>query len=327
MSLFSGIKKPRIPDSFFSSNSLERSNYFESDMADGKLFSPSIHRRYLPVQYLGMVAHNHLLTASPRRFTWLIRRWLAQEVTNIYRMDGWEREIRASFLGKKILTYLLNQDNIDKYLQKGRNLGCRGAFEWVYLVPESWIKENFFELYNAYLAEGCYYTITSLNAFGKLSNGTELNAVTSKGERVSLSLSSDVVYSKEIFSVIKVLKTDKVFRDSLSKDCLGKLKLFYVKNSYDKDYYSYGMLGRFLKNEEGALEKFYNLYLDKTDTKCIDRSLLSSYGVPTVGLTFEEITFKNRGYAESSDRKELYSSKLYKEALKNHEPLKYLYVE
>ena len=318
MSLFSGIKKPTISENSFRNNSLECSQYYDCVMGDGKLFSPSIHRRSLPVQYLGMVAHNHLLTASPRRFTWLIRRWLAQEVTNIYWMDGWEREIRASFLGKEIIKYLFDQGNIDKYLKFDRGIGGRYAWEWVYLVSESWIKEHFFELYNAYLAQGCYYTITSLHAFGKFADDTVFEAVTSGGKRVSLQLSSDVVYSKEIFAIVKALKEDKVFRESLSKDCLSKLKVNTNENKF--------ILERFLKNEEGALENFYKLYLDKTDRKRIDRSLLAHYNVPVIGINPEEYTFLC-GYAESEERKELYSSSLYKKAVESFENLKHLYVE
>lgn len=257
---------------------LSTSSYCGVRMEDGKVFSPSVHRRFLPTQYLSMVRGGYLLPASPLKFTWAIRRWLGLEVSNLIRMQKTpslknEYKIRRSLLGKDIFNYLMNPKRIKESLVFGRNVGRRDGYEWVYLVPEEWIYENMEELYKSYLAMGCYYTITSLQAFGKLS-GT-LEGVTRGGRVVAIALTDTVDVDEEVDLVItKALRNDKAFRDSLTASCMSKLNL--------SDSRSF-VRGRYLKNEEGAIEKFKEFYIKEYNTKKVTKELLAKYGVPVVG--------------------------------------------
>lgn len=257
---------------------LDYSMYNNVVMKDGKVFSPSVHRRFLPTQYLSMVQGGYLLPVSPLKFTWAIRRWLGLEVSNIIRMKNTpslrnEYKIRASLLGKNIFSYLMDTKRLKECLIYGKGVGRRDGVEWVYLVSEKWIYENMNDLYNSYLAMGCYYTITSLQAFGKL-NGV-LEGVSKGSTTISITLldtgdSDDSVSS----TFIKGLRKDKVFRDSLSASCLSKLDL-----SKGSTY----VRGRYLKNEEGAIEKFKEFYIKEYNTRKVTKELLAKYGVPVVG--------------------------------------------
>lgn len=252
--------------------------YKNEVMKDGKVFSPSIHRRFLPTQYLSMVQGGYSLPASPLKFTWLIRRWLGLEISNIIRMKNTpslenEYTVRMFLLGKNIFNYLMNKERLSKKLVYGRGVGRRDGYEWVYLVSEKWIYENIEDLYNSYLAMGCYYTITSLQAFGKLSGSLE--GITKNGENISISLSDSGDTDKNTIKVlVEALRNDKVFRDSLSVSCLRSLNL---KNS------SHSVNGFYLKNEDRAIEKFKEFYIKEYKTRKVTEELLSKYNIPIVG--------------------------------------------
>lgn len=258
--------------------SLDGSMYNNEVMQDGKVFSPSVHRRFLPSQYISMVQGGYLLPASPLKFTWSIRRWLGLEISNIIRMRNTpslrnECKVRASFLGKQIFNYLIDKKRLKESLIYGRCVGRRDGYEWVYLVPEKWIYENLEELYSSYLAAGCYYTITSLQAFGKLSGVIE--GVSKGGNTISIILSNTGDSDDSVSStLIKGLRKDKVFRDSLTASCLSKLNLSEG---------SFSVRGRYLKDEEGAIEKFKEFYIKEYNTRKVTKELLSKYGVPVVG--------------------------------------------
>jgi len=256
----------------------DNSRYDHEVMQDGKVFSPSVHRRFLPTQYISMIQGGYLLPASPLKFTWAIRRWLGLEVSNIIRMKntpslGNEYKIRASLLGKRIFSYLMDTNRLKECLKYGRGIGRRSGYEWVYLVPEEWIYENMDDLYNSYLAMGCYYTITSLQAFGKLNGGLE--GVLKDGTNVSITLLNTGDSDDSVSSTFtKALRKDRVFRDSLSASCISKLNLSKSSSV---------VRGRYLKNEEGAIEKFKEFYIKEYNTRKITKELLDKYGVPVVG--------------------------------------------
>lgn len=262
-------------------------------MRDGKIFSPSIHRRYLPTQYLSMLQGGYLLPASPLKFTWAIRRWLGLEISNIIRMKntpslGNEYKIRIALLGENIFKYLIDKERRKENLKYGRGLGRRDAIEWVYLVPEEWILENMVELYNSYMAMGCYYTITSLQAYGKL-HGT-LEGVTKGGTSLELALSdsgdSDDAFISE-FS--KALRKDKVFRESLSFSCLNKLNLSKSSSM---------LMGRYLKNEEGAIKRFMKFYEKEYNTRKVTDEVYAKYNIPVVDFGLRSPTGVSKLYVK-----------------------------
>lgn len=275
-----------VKKSLESKVSYGNSKYDNEVMKDGKVFSASVHRRFLPTQYLGMVRGRYLLPASPLKFTWAIRRWLGLEISNLIRMKKTpslinEYKIRASLLGKDIFNYLMNEERRKESLIYGRAVGRRDGWEWVYSVPEKWIYENMDELYKSYLAMGCYYTITSLQAFGKLNE--PLEGVSKNGKVITIFISGDDSDGDdESLSMARALREDKLFRESLSTDCLNKLNI-----SNNDSYYE----GVYLKNEEGAIEKFREFYIKECNTRKVTKELLDKYGVPVVSYTSPE--YKN----------------------------------
>lgn len=265
-----------------------RSRHWYKRMGDGKLFSPSIHRRFLPSQYVSMVRYGTIgLPSSPRSFTWAIRRWLALEMNNIYRMKKIPRlqsdcKYKMALLGKNIFTYLNDSERRSKLLIYGRNAGCRGAIEWSYMVSEKWIYENFDELVNSYLAMGCYYTITSLQAYGKV-NGT-LHGINSRGEKVSIEMTTSKDKSeRDVLNFINSLRSDKVLRDSLSLDCISKLNVTQTSKVMNN-------FRRYIKDEEGVLEKYKVFYAKEYKNKMITKKVYEEYDIPVVGdLSFASI--------------------------------------
>lgn len=255
----------------------DNSAYYGELMEDGKIFSPSIHRRFLPSKYLAMVQGGFLLPASPVSFTWEIRRWLGLEISNLIRMKNTKNlrkdcKIRMYLLGKNIFNYLIKEERLSD-LVFGRGLGRRDCYEWVYLVSEKWICENLDDLYNSYLAMGCYYTITSLQAFGKLSG--RLEGLTKDGKIIPLKLSEGYSNDSDMKLLADLLRNDKVFRESLSFSCLSKLNL-----SESHQFFSNKPR---LKNEEDAIEKFKAFYAKERHSKRAKKELYAKYNIPLVG--------------------------------------------
>lgn len=273
-----------VDKSLESKISYSHSKYDGKVMKDGKVFSASIHRRFLPNQYLSMVRGGYLLPASPLKFTWAIRRWLGLETSNLIRMKKTpslinEYKIRASLLGKDIFNYIMNEERRKESLIFGRAVARRDGWEWVYLVPEEWIYDNMDELYKSYLAMGCYYTITSLQAFGKLNK--PLEGVSKNGKVITIFISGDDSDGNdESLSMTRALREDKLFRESLSIDCLNKL------NISTRDLICYNLV--YLKNEEGAIEKFREFYVQECNTRKVTKELLDKYGVPVVSYNSPE---------------------------------------
>ena len=118
---------------------------------------------------------------------------------------------------------------------------------------------------------GCYYTVTSLYAFGKLDG--ELEAVTQDGDRIELTL-SDSEEGDESTTYAMILRQDKVFRESLIASCISKLNLSTDSRILPE--------GKYLKNEEGAIERFKEFYIKELHTKKVTKGLLDRYNIPVV---------------------------------------------
>lgn len=255
-----------------------RSKFFGSLMDDGKIFSPYIHRRFLPSKYLSMVQGDYLLSAHISKFVTEIRFWLGLEVTSIEKMSKDPRLsdeclIRISLLGKGLyndLQKFIKGSNRSRYLRE-KNKAMFLA------VPREWIYEHYEGLYMAYLACGCYYTIVSLQSFGVLTS--PLEGTIGTNDIVEIKLTDNNSDLDKTLAFVHALRDYDKFRETLSKNIIkainkgGKEVIF--RNSED---------GVYLKNTSGAKEKYKEFFKANINNTYTSNAMLSKMGIPTVSL-------------------------------------------